>query len=293
MFVLFDSVVLAAAPPVHLSDLLGDTLDVAASVQPINGTGPCPPLWSLARPSRRDQEVHSVAYVQERAGSLAQALRLEYLTIGWNVVEGVVALAAAAVAGSVALLGFGIDSFVESASGGVLVWRLLAERRGKAAEDVERLDARAHKLVGASLFLLAVYIAIDGVAALWNREAPRPSAVGIALTIVSMAVMRWLASAKRRAARRLGSRALEADAFQTTACFWLSIITLAGIGLNAALGWWWADPVAALGMSWFIGKEGTEAWRGEECGCAGDVRTAELPPVRANTARSCPPDRRK
>ncbi len=210
----------------------------------------------------------SMAHAQDRSASLAQALRLEYLTIGWNVVEGVVALAAALLAGSVALLGFGIDSFVESASGGVLVWRLLAERRGIAAEDVERLDARAHKLVGASLFLLAAYIAVDAAVALWTREAPRPSVAGIAITIVSIAAMRWLASAKRRAARRLGSRALDADAFQTTACFWLSIITLAGIGLNAALGWWWADPVAALGMTWFIGREGAEAWRGEECGCA-------------------------
>ncbi len=227
-----------------------------------------------------------------RADSLTLALRLEYLTIGWNVVEGVVAIAAALFAGSVALLGFGIDSFVESASGGVLVWRLLAERRGMAAEDVERLDARAHKLVGASLFLLATYIAVDAAVALWTREAPRPSPVGIALTIVSIAAMRWLASAKRRAARRLGSRALEADAFQTTACFWLSIITLAGIGLNAALGWWWADPVAALAMTWFIGKEGAEAWRGEECSCAGDLGAAETADVHTHASSAHPPDRR-
>ncbi len=168
----------------------------------------------------------------------------------------------------VALLGFGIDSFVESVSGGVLVWRLLAERRGMDPEEVERLDARAHKLVGASLFLLAAYIAVDAAVALWTREAPRPSLAGIVLTVVSILAMQWLARAKRRAARRLGSRALEADAFQTTACFWLSIITLVGIGLNAALGWWWADPMAALGMTWFIAKEGTEAWRGEDCGCS-------------------------
>jgi divalent metal cation (Fe/Co/Zn/Cd) transporter len=91
--------------------------------------------------------------------------------------------------------------------------------------------------------------------------------VGIALTTVSMFVMLWLGRAKRRAAAALGSRALEADAFQTTACWWLSIITLAGIGLNAALGWWWADPVAALAMTPLIAYEGREAWRGEECGC--------------------------
>jgi divalent metal cation (Fe/Co/Zn/Cd) transporter len=201
----------------------------------------------------------------DRTSTLGRALRLEVLTVGWNVVEGVVAVAAALAAGSVALLGFGIDSFVESASGGVLLWRLLAERRGMEAEEVERLDARAHKLVAATLLLLAAYVAVDAALALWQRDAPRPSPVGIALTVVSLVVMQWLARAKRSAARRLGSRALEADAFQTSACFWLSIVTLAGIGLNAALGWWWADPVAALGMTVFIAREGVEAWRGEEC----------------------------
>ncbi len=230
--------------------------------------------------------------VDHRASSIRHALRLEWLTIGWNVVEGVVAVAAAVVAGSVALLGFGIDSFVESASGAVLVWRLLAERRGMDPEDVEHLDAKAHKLVGATLFLLAAYIGIDAAVTLWNREMPRPSAVGIVLTVVSMVAMQWLARAKRRAAQRLGSRALEADAFQTTACFWLSVITLAGIGLNAALGWWWADPAAAFGMTWFIAKEGTEAWRGEDCGCSAPRadESDDLPPGHAcgcSTVSAC------
>jgi divalent metal cation (Fe/Co/Zn/Cd) transporter len=225
---------------------------------------------------------------EAREHAVQAALRLEYLTIGWNVVEGLVAVSAAVLAGSVALLGFGIDSFVESASGGVLVWRLLAERRGAGGEDVERLDARAHKLVGASLFLLAAYVAFEAVSALWAREEPRPSVVGIALTGVSIVAMQWLARAKRRAARRLGSRALEADAFQTTACFWLSIITLGGIGLNAALGWWWADPVAALGMTVFIGREGMEAWRGEACGCEGELAAAALAPgARAEASCGC------
>ncbi len=203
-----------------------------------------------------------------RTAGLRRALGLEYLTIGWNVIEGLVAILAALLAGSVALLGFGIDSFVESASGAVLVWRLLAERRGIDAEAVERLDRRAHKLVGASLFLLAAYITLEAAGALWSREAPRSSLLGIALALVSIVAMRWLARAKRAAARRLGSRALEADAFQTTACLWLSIITLGGLGLNAALGWWWADPVAGLGMTLFIVREGMEAWRGEECDCS-------------------------
>lgn len=209
--------------------------------------------------------------VEHRASNIGHALRLEWLTIGWNVVEGVVAITAAVLAGSVALLGFGIDSFVESASGGVLVWRLLAERREMDPEAVERLDARAHRLVGASLFLLAAYVGVDATLALWKRDQPRPSAVGVVLTIVSLVAMQWLARAKRRAAERLGSRALRADAFQTTACFWLSVITLTGIGMNAAFGWWWADPVAALSMTWPIAREGADSWRGEECGCEGEL----------------------
>lgn len=200
-----------------------------------------------------------------REGHLRRALRLEYLTVGWNIVEGVVSIAAAVVAGSVVLVGFGVDSFVESASGGVLVWRLLAERTADDHEAIERLDRRAHKLVAATLVALAAYIAIDASYALWQGEQPQPSLVGIVVTTVSIGVMGWLARAKRRVAAALGSRALEADAFQTTACFWLSLITLTGVGLNAVLGWAWADPVAALGMTYFLVREGREAWRGEEC----------------------------
>lgn len=204
-----------------------------------------------------------------RAGTLRTALALEYLTVGWNVVEGLVAITAAGTAGSIALFGFGADSFVECASGLILVWRLLAETRGLEAEAIEHLDRRAHRLVGTTLLLLAVYVAVDAGRALWERQRPSPSVVGMVLTSLSIGAMYWLARAKRRASAALGSRALEADAFQTSACFWLSLITLSGIGLNAAFGWWWADPVAALAMTWFIGKEGLEAWRGEERECAG------------------------
>jgi divalent metal cation (Fe/Co/Zn/Cd) transporter len=205
--------------------------------------------------------------VPQRAGLLRRALLLELLTVGWNIAEGVIAVAAALAAGSVALLGFGIDSFVESFSGGILLWRLRAERREMSRAEIERLDGRARKLVAVSLFLLAAWVAFDAARSLWERERPEASLVGIALTAVSMFVMLWLGRAKRRAAAALGSRALEADAFQTTACWWLSVITLAGIGLNALLGWWWADPVAALAMTLPIAFEGREAWRGEECGC--------------------------
>lgn len=204
-----------------------------------------------------------------RADLLRRGLRLEYLTVAWNIVEGIVSVAAAHAAGSVALLGFGIDSFVETASGLVLIWRLRAERHALDPEEIERLDKRAHKLVGFSLFLLALYVAIEATRTLITQERPQPTMVGIAITSLSLAVMWWLARAKYRTARHLESRALAADSFQTTACFWLSLVTLAGIGVNAALGWWWADPIAALGMTWFLVAEGREAWRGQECGCSG------------------------
>jgi len=202
-----------------------------------------------------------------RVALLRHGLLLEILTVGWNVIEGLVSVYAAIVAGSVALLGFGVDSFVETTSGLILIWRLRAERHARDHEAIERLDHRARRLVGASLFLLAAYVAFDAVKSLLMRERPEPTTVGIVVTSISLVVMWWLARAKRRTAAALGSRALEADSFQTTACFWLSLITLSGIVLNAALGWWWADPLAALGMVAFLVKEGREAWRGEHCAC--------------------------
>jgi divalent metal cation (Fe/Co/Zn/Cd) transporter len=208
-----------------------------------------------------------VATVVERRPHLRHALRLEYVTVGWNVIEGVVAVTAAIAAGSVALLGFGVDSFVETASGGILIWRLRAEGKLTDVHEIAHLDRRAQRLVAASLFLLAAYVAVDAIHALATKERPGRTLVGLVLTALSLAVMWSLAKAKQRAAALLRSRALEADAFQTTACFWLSLIALAGLGLNAALGWWWADPVAALGMTMFLIREGREAWQGEEC-CA-------------------------
>lgn len=204
---------------------------------------------------------------QARAATLKRAASLAYLTIGWNVVEGAIAVSAAAAAGSVALLGFGLDSFVESASGLIVLWRLSRERRNTAvaAEAVEKLDRRAHRLVAGTLFLLAAYVSVDAGFALWYGDRPETSVVGIILVSVSIAVMWWLARAKSSVARVLGSRALEADSFQTLACWWLSIVALSGIVLNAAFGWWWADPLAALGVAALVVREGTEAWRGEAC----------------------------
>ena len=203
--------------------------------------------------------------METRPTLLRRGLRLEYLTVSWNVVEGVIAVTAALLAGSVALLGFGIDSFVECASGAVLIWRLTAERRASDHETIERIEHLAQKLVAGSLVALAVYVIVDASISLALRHRPEASPVGIGLTAVSLGVMWRLARAKRRTAIALGSRALEADAFQTTACWWLSLVVLGGIGLNAVFGWWWADPLAAIGMTYFLVREAREAWRGEEC----------------------------
>lgn len=186
---------------------------------------------------------------------------LEYFTIGWNVLEAAVAVGSGIVAGSTALVGFGIDSAIESSSGGVLLWRL------QDGEEAERREKRALQLVGVCFLLLAAYVAIDAGKSLWLREAPDESLVGIVVAAVSLVVMPLLANAKRKVARSIGSRALEADSRQTDLCMYLSAILLGGLGLNALFGWWWADPISALIMVPIIANEGIEALRGETCEC--------------------------
>lgn len=196
---------------------------------------------------------------------LTRGLRLEYLTVGWNVVEGLVAVGAGILAGSIALIGFGVDSFVETISGGVLIWRLSAEARGNLDEEaVERVEERAERVVGVAFLLLAAYVAFEAIRSLLNNEEPQASPIGIALTGLSIVVMLWLARAKRRTGEALGSRALVADAQQTYACWYLSVVTLVGLALNALFGLWWADPVAALGIVVILVREGVEAIRGED-----------------------------
>jgi len=201
-----------------------------------------------------------------RGPLVRQALQLEYLTVGWNVVEGVVAVIAAIAAGSVAILGFGIDSFVECASALVMIWRLRAERDDRmSSHRLAEVEHRAQRLVAGSLLLLAAYVAFDAIRTLWTADRPSFSPVGVALLSLSIVVMLWLARAKRRVARALDSAAMEADAFQTTACWWLSVAALVGVGLNGAFGWWWADPIAALVIAGLIVREGRDAWQGRAC----------------------------
>ena len=208
----------------------------------------------------------AAAQPELRPETVSRALRLEYLTVGWNVVEGVIAVTAAVIAGSVAILGFGIDSFVECASALVMIWRLRAERDHRlSGERLEAIEHRARRLVAGSLFLLAGYVTFDALQTLWMGDRPSFSLVGVVLLSLSVAVMLWLARAKRRLAHELGSEAMEADAVQTTACWWLSVTALVGVGLNGLLGWWWADPVAALIIAALIAREGREAWNGKAC----------------------------
>jgi divalent metal cation (Fe/Co/Zn/Cd) transporter len=199
-----------------------------------------------------------------RSHHVQRGIALEYITIGWNVLECVIAIVAGLIAGSVALVGFGFDSAIESISGSVLLWRLHAERRG---QHIETLERRALRLVGVSFLILAAYIAFDSLKTLWTREQPERSTVGIALAILSLVGMPLLARAKRNAAADLNSAALKADARQTWLCGYLSAILLGGLLLNALLGWWWADPIAALVMVPIVANEGKEALEGEECAC--------------------------
>jgi len=198
----------------------------------------------------------------QRTNIVSRGIRLEYITVGWNVVEGAVAVLAGLLAGSVALVGFGVDSAIESSSGAVLLWRLRAEQTGK---NIERAEQTALKLVGASLLLLAAYVTFDAIKTLVTREQPQRSILGIVLSVLSLIVMPLLARAKRRTAAELNSAALHADSRQTSICAYLSAILLGGLLLNAALGWWWADPVAALAMVPIIVQEGREALKGETC----------------------------
>lgn len=197
-----------------------------------------------------------------RKRQLQRGMLLEYLTVAWNIVEGLVAVASGAVSGSIALIGFGIDSFIETSSGGILLWRLRTEHRG---HDAERAERRALQLVGVSFMLLAAYVAFDSAKSLIAREAPERSVTGIAIAVLSLVVMPWLAYEKRKTAGSLNSAALRADSRQTSLCAYLSVILLTGLLLNALVGWWWADSVAGLCMVPIILNEGREALRGKNC----------------------------
>lgn len=192
----------------------------------------------------------------DRVRFVLQGRRLAYLTIIWNSLEGIVAVGAGIVAGSIALVGFGVDSVIEVSSGSIILWRLASG---------EQREKMALRLVGVSFLALAAYVAFDAVKSLIYRELPEASYIGIGVAALSLVVMPFLAHAKRKVAARLNSRAMHADSRQTDLCAYLSAVLLGGLILNAIFGWWWADPIAALVMVPIIAKEGIEALRGETC----------------------------
>jgi cation diffusion facilitator family transporter len=187
-----------------------------------------------------------------------RGVRLEVFTVAWNAVEGVVAIGAGIATGSVSLIGFGADSFIEVISAVALLWRLRKAGPNASAEERGEAERRALYMVAATFFFLAAYIAYEAFGALLSGEGPEDSTVGLVLSVVSLLVMPALAYGKQRTGREMGSEALKADAVETWVCSYLSLALLAGVGLNAAFGWWWADPVGAVAMLPVILWQGLE-----------------------------------
>ncbi len=198
----------------------------------------------------------------DRVALVRRGLLLSYATLGYNSLEGLVAIGAGLAAGSIALVGFGVDSVIELGASLAAIWRLKSDlepaRRARA-------EYRTRRIVGWLFLALAAYVAWDAIASIAGGQRPSESTVGIVLAALSLVVMPLLVRAKRRVARQLGSSALYAEASQTLMCMWLSAILLAGLLLNALAGWWWADPVAALAMVPLIVREGVEGVQGREC----------------------------
>lgn len=216
-----------------------------------------------------------MATAQVTGPLVRRAVRLEYFTIAWNILEATVAIGAGIAAGSIALVGFGFDSSIESFAAAVVLWQL----RGARHEEREQ---RALRLIAVTFFVLAGYVVFESVRDLVTNSEPETSVVGIGVAVVSIIVMPTLGFAKRRLAERLGSQVLRADAAETFLCSWLSVILLAGLVLNGTVGWWWADPVAALGIAWLALREGREAWSGED---EDDQSARQTPPQARVTAQ--------
>ena len=218
--------------------------------------------------SDRHNTVHNsppTPAAETRAMLIRRGLALSILTVCWDLIEGVVALVAGLFSGSVALIGFGVDSFIETASAFIVGWRFAYEMRGRSNEQVERAERIASVTAGVLLLLLAVYLLADSLLRLFGHgREPGTSLAGIVITGASFLVMPVLGWVKLRTASASRSSALRADAYETITCAWLSLTTLAGLGLNALFGWWWADPLAALVLVPLIIREGLEGVRGEE-----------------------------
>jgi divalent metal cation (Fe/Co/Zn/Cd) transporter len=208
--------------------------------------------------------------LHSRARLVRGARQLAWAGIGWHVVEATVAVTAGVVASSVALVGFGADSLIEALAGLVVIWRL--------ASAHAMSERRAQQMIAISFYVLSAYVAVEAIRSLAAADRPAVSWVGIGLSIVTLATMPPLAAAKARVADALGSSATKSESRQTMLCAYLSAALLVGLGLNALLGWWWADPVTALGIAGVAVKEGRGAWRGESCCTA---------PIASGTSDDC------
>jgi divalent metal cation (Fe/Co/Zn/Cd) transporter len=200
----------------------------------------------------------------DRKPLIREAFRLGWLTIGWMIIEAIVATAAGVASGSLVLLAFGLDSVVELISAGVLVWRLLVElRHGRVfSENAERIAGR---IGGALLFVLTAYVVVVASWNLWTQHHGEFSLPGLIVTLLAIPIMRYLARRKIELANQLGSRALRADAMESVTCGWLSVVAVVSLGAQAASGVWWIDSIGSLAIVWLLVKEGREAWRGECC----------------------------
>jgi cation diffusion facilitator family transporter len=190
-----------------------------------------------------------------------KSLNLSYFTVGYNIIEGIVSILAASLSGSIALLGFGLDSFVESFSGFIMIWRFKKKRLPKEEEKIEKM---AVKLVGYTFFILAFYVSFESIKKLYYVEVPNPSILGIIIAALSIIIMPILSHMKYQTGKLLKSRSLIADSKETLACAALSIALLIGLGLNYFLGLWQADPVIGLIIAIFLLREGYESFNGKE-----------------------------
>ena len=203
-----------------------------------------------------------VAQEQSRSALVMSGKHLEYFTIIWHLLEGAISLVAGLVSGSLSLVGFGVDSLIELASGVAVWWRMAVDDK---VEHRERNEKLALQLIGGSFIALAGYLIFESVVSFVKQKAPEPSVPGLVIAFLSLIVMPLLSRAKRNVAAQLKSPALKADATQADFCAYLSAILLLGLVLNFLFGWWWADPLAALIMAVIIGNEGIQSTLGEPC----------------------------
>jgi divalent metal cation (Fe/Co/Zn/Cd) transporter len=224
-----------------------------------------PPVEQVADACADDCAAEALIITPERSAYLQRALQLTGFTVGWNVLEGFVAIGAGLFAGSIALVGFGVDSFVEVLSGLVMLWRLRAESSGLLPN--EEAERRAIKLIALTFFVLAAYVSFESVRDLLTGEKAESSLVGLILTAVSLVVMPVLAHKKRQLTQEMGSASLRADSTETQLCVYLSATVFVGLAANALLGWWWMDSVAALVVAAIALREGYEAWTTEDLCC--------------------------